>query len=182
MRFGVIEHTVPFTENPACAGPFAVFCAGYVFREVHALQARPFLRLFQQRGHVELAVFIIGNHAGGCAFGADEAGELPGINARDADKADLLTPGVQVAFVAEVCGLRHFLAHHKAAGGCNVALHIFHVGANIADVGEGEVDDLARVGRVCQDFLVPGHGGVEADFANGVAFPPKSISPEHSAI
>ena len=46
---------------------------------------------------------------------------------------------------------------------------IFVVGADIADMGKGEGDDLRGVGRVGENFLIAGHGGVEADFADRVA-------------
>ena len=35
---------------------------------------------------------------------------------------------------------------------------------------ERERDDLPGVRRVSQDFFIAGHGGVEADFADGGAF------------
>ena len=56
------------------------------------------------------------------------------------------------------------------------------VGADVADVGEGEGDDLAGIGGVGQDFLVAGHGGVEADFAHGFAFEAKSLAFDHRAV
>ena len=43
------------------------------------------------------------------------------------------------------------------------------VRADIADVREGEGDDLGHVGGVGQDLLVAGHGGVEADLAHRLA-------------
>ena len=48
-------------------------------------------------------------------------------------------------------------------------LDVLVVGADIADMGEGEGDDLAGVGGVGEDLLVAGHRGVEADLARRVA-------------
>ena len=48
-------------------------------------------------------------------------------------------------------------------------LDVFDVGPDVADVGEGEGDDLGHVGGVREDLLVASHGGVEADLADGVA-------------
>ena len=45
--------------------------------------------------------------------------------------------------------------------------HILLIGADIADMRKSESDDLPGIGKVLrEDFLVAGHGGVEADFAN----------------
>ena len=48
-------------------------------------------------------------------------------------------------------------------------LQVLGRGAGVADVRIGQRDDLARVGRVGEDFLVAGDGGIENDFACGVA-------------
>jgi hypothetical protein len=54
----------------------------------------------------------------------------------------------------------------SAARGGVVALDVLVVGADIADMREGEGDDLPGIGRVGQDFLIAGHRGVEADLAD----------------
>src|SRR5690606_11769499 len=46
---------------------------------------------------------------------------------------------------------------------------IFVIGADIADMGKGEGDDLASIGGIGEDFLITGHGGVEAHFSGGHA-------------
>ena len=43
---------------------------------------------------------------------------------------------------------------------------ILRVGPDIADVWKGKGDDLARIGRVGHDFLIPGHRCVETDFTD----------------
>ena len=40
------------------------------------------------------------------------------------------------------------------------------IGTDIANMRKGEGDDLSGVGRVGQDFLIPGHRGVEADLTD----------------
>ena len=46
-------------------------------------------------------------------------------------------------------------------------LDVFVVGADDADMGEGEGDDLPGIRGIRQDLLIPGHRGVEADLADG---------------
>ncbi len=60
-------------------------------------------------------------------------------------------------------------AHDKAGDVRPTALDILAVDTVIADQRIGHRDDLALVRRISQDFLVAGHGGVENDFAFGVA-------------
>ena len=56
-------------------------------------------------------------------------------------------------------------------------LDILVVGADIADVREGEGDDLLRVGRVGHHFLIAGHRGVEAQLADRFAFGAEALAP-----
>ena len=65
-------------------------------------------------------------------------------------------------------GRQHDAAHPGGRGGVD-ALDVFLVGAHIADMREGEGDDLAGIGRVGQDLLVARHRGVEADLAGRLA-------------
>ena len=37
--------------------------------------------------------------------------------------------------------------------------------ADIADMGKCKCDDLPGIGRVCHDFLIAGHRGIETDLA-----------------
>ena len=57
------------------------------------------------------------------------------------------------------------IADHEARGVHAGGFHVFGIGPGVADVGIGQRDDLARVGRIGEDFLVAGHGGVEHHFA-----------------
>ena len=59
---------------------------------------------------------------------------------------------------------------------------VFLVGADIADMGEGKGDDLAGIGRIGENFLVPGKCGIEADLrladtrcAKAFAFDDRSV-------
>src|SRR5690606_19913087 len=82
-------------------------------------------------------------------------------------------PGVELFGSAVVRGLGDAGPQDDAphAGGARHVdgLDILVIGADIADVREGEGDDLAGIGRIGEDLLVAGHGGVEADLAGGDA-------------
>ena len=63
-------------------------------------------------------------------------------------------------------------------------LDVLGVDADIADMREGEGDDLPGIGRVGQRLLVAGHAGVEADLAAPavVGMGAEAAPPEHGAV
>jgi len=61
-------------------------------------------------------------------------------------------------------------------------LDILGVGADIADMREGEGDDLAGVGRIGQDFLITGDRRVEADFADRLARRAEAAPPKNRPV
>ena len=78
-------------------------------------------------------------------------------------------------------GAQHAAAHARAHGQVG-GLGVLAVGADVADVGEGEGDDLAGVGGIGQDLLVAGHGRVEADLAHGRAGGAEPLPGDHRAV
>ena len=69
-----------------------------------------------------------------------------------------------------------------AAAGEIARLDVFFVGADIADMRKGEGDDLPGIGGIGEDFLIAGHGRVEADFAHGFAGRAEAEAFEHGAV
>src|SRR5262245_13258662 len=61
-------------------------------------------------------------------------------------------------------------------------LDVLVVDADIADMREREGDDLPGIGRIGEDFLIPSHGGVEADLAHRVAGRAEARAFEYRAI
>jgi hypothetical protein len=55
-------------------------------------------------------------------------------------------------------------ADGAVAGGGRQVFNVLVIGADIADMREGEGDDLAEIGGIGEDFLVAGQRRVEADF------------------
>ena len=53
---------------------------------------------------------------------------------------------------------------------------------DIADMGKGEGHDLARIGRVRHDLLVPRHRGVEDHLAIAARLCAEGLTPIHGAI
>src|SRR5664279_1507187 len=61
-------------------------------------------------------------------------------------------------------------------------LDVVFVGADIADMREGEGDDLPGVRRIGEDLLIAGHGGIEADLADRVAYGAQALALQHGSV
>jgi hypothetical protein len=92
--------------------------------------------------------------------------DASGVDPGDADQAARLEPAIEMLRCAEVRGLGYRRTQDDAAGIAVGGFDIFGVGADVADMGKGEGDQLAGVGRIGQDLLVAGHGGVEHQLAD----------------
>ena len=154
--------------------------------QVHAFEAGPFARLFLQAVQVELAVSRMRDHGVRHALAADQRGQRAGVDAGEADDAARLQPLVEMLGGAVVRGIGDRGAQDHAARARRRRhvhrLDVFVVGADIADMREGEGDELPGIGGIGEDLLVAGHRGVEADFADGVAFRAEAKTLQHGAI
>ena len=125
------------------------------------------------------AVGAHGGRRGGAQFGlgrraegtgdrpgpADVAGQAPGVDAGQGWYAVPAQEGLQRLGGPPVRGLPGQIAHdHPPAVRCG-GLVVGGVRPVVADVGAGERDDLARVGRIRDHLLVPAHGRVEHELA-----------------
>ncbi len=126
------------------------------------------------------------DHCVGHALLADQRGERAGVDAGKADDAAGFEPVVEVARGAVVrrrgdVGVQDDAARprrRRHVDGLDVVL----VGADIADMGKGEGDDLPGVGRVGEDLLIAGHGGIEADLADGVTGGAEPMALQHGPV
>ncbi|AGH47863.1 putative thioesterase [Sphingomonas sp. MM-1] len=173
---------IALAQRPEAVIPLVALGGGNLPGEVHALQPRPPPCLGQQRGDIEFALRIVGDHAVGGALDADGAGERAGIDPGKPDAAVRLQPGIEILDRTEIGRRGHVLAHDQAERVGVGRLHILMIGADIADMGEGEIDDLPGEGRIGHDFLIAGHRGVEAHLAHGVALGTEPPAPDHGSI
>ena len=173
---------ITLAQRPHAAFPAFLPLAGDDLGEVHADEARPVLRAAEQRGNVELARRFMRDHRIGRAVQADAAGERAGVYAGKADLALRRQPFGKAALRAEAGRLGHILAHHAAHRAVYLRFEVFVIRADIADMGEGEGDNLARIGRVRHHFLIARHRGVEAHFAHRAAGGAEALAPYHRAV
>ena len=156
-------------QRPAGFVPVIGLGAGYVLHEIHAEQAGPRLRFGLQRADIEHAVRIVADDAFGRAAEPDTPRQLPCVDTGNADQVAARQPVVQRPGRAEIGRLGDRFAQNEAARRHRRGLDVFLVGADIADMREGESDDLTGIGGIRQDLLIAGHRCVEADFPDGRA-------------
>ncbi len=154
--------------------------------EVETFEATPGLCIRLQLFDVEDAVRIVGDDAVRHAVFADPGGQRAGIDAAQADDAAGLQPLVEmlggtVARRIGDIGLEDD-ADGTVPGGRRQIFDVFLIRADIADVREGEGDDLAEVGGVRQDLLVTRKRRVEADFGLDLAGRADALAFDHGAI
>jgi hypothetical protein len=148
---------IALPQPPQPARPAVGLPGGDFPGEVHALEAGPAARLGEQRVDVEHAFRAVRDHRVRRALEADQAGERARIDAGKADPPVRAHPLREALGRTEIGRLGHVLADHAAERVRIVRLDILEVGADIADMGKGEGDDLPRVGRIGHDLLVAGH-------------------------
>src|SRR5262249_23542663 len=111
-----------------------------------------------------------------------EPRELAGIDARDGDHLAALEKLRQGFVRTPAAGDEWQIADDET---CRIhlrGLEVLGCGAGVADVRAGERDDLPRVGRVGENLFVSGEGGVENDFACGVALRSDRLAAEDRSI
>src|SRR5690606_2675640 len=112
----------------------------------------------------------------------EDAGQATGIDIGNAD--NILGGEVfgEALFTAEVAGKQRQVANHEAGGPDGVTFSIFRIDTGVADMGISQGDDLLRIGRVGQYFLVSGDGGIEHHLTNRQTFSTNCSATKNAAV
>ena len=113
---------------------------------------------------------------------ADGQGQRAGVDVLDCDDAALAEEVGQTPDRLPVAGLAAHVVHDEATQVQVTGLHVPLVDAIVSDLGVGQRDDLAGVGRIAHDLLVADHRGVEDDLAEGLAGRACRTSLQHHAV
>ena len=113
---------------------------------------------------------------------ADAPRQAPRVDAGNGDDAAIREPRVQGLGGAPIGGLGDGGAQHAPQGRRGGRFHVVWVGADVADVGKGEGDDLSGIGRIGEDLLVAGGRRVETHFADHRAGGAGAPSPKYRAV
>ena len=117
-----------------------------------------------------------------CAPFAQDPGQLARVDVRDAD--DTVPPEItrEVFLVAPVADHPRQVADDEAGGKDPARLDVLRVDAGIAHVRIRQCDDLSRIRRVGEDFLVAGDRGVEHHLADALPIGTDRLSVKAGAI
>ena len=143
--------------------PIVGLGAGDLLDEV-ALEVRP---LFGEIDRRRVRHLFRGHHAAQRALRPQPERQRPRVDAGQARNVVALEVGIERLDAAPTAHHRRKLAHDEAGDVGLARLDVERVDPGVADERVGHGHDLPLVGRIGQDFLVPGHRGVEADFAVG---------------
>ena len=113
---------------------------------------------------------------------ADDPRQLPRIDIGDSYDAGLFEEVTQRPLGAPATTDHGTVANDQPGRVCLRRLHIFAVGARIADMRVCQGDDLAAIGRIGEDFLIAGHRRIEDDFTNGLAIGPDRGAPKDGSV
>ena len=182
MPFGALLQAITLSQRPGGLAPLIGLGAGNFLGQIGAFEAAPVAGGRAQGRGVDGAVGLMDDRAIGRAGVPDMAGQASCVDAGDADHVLGFEPGIEMLDRAPVGRVGDIGAQHAAACGRGCRLDILGIRADIADMGEGEGDDLPGIGRVGHDFLIAGQRGVEADLADGSAGGADTAAPEHLPI
>src|SRR6266511_82914 len=115
-------------------------------------------------------------------LGPDVSRELPRIDVGDQRHLRAREPVEQRTGRAPVRGRRRQLANHDTDDAGAVRFDVFGIDAVIADHRRGHHDDLAEIGGVGEDLLIPAQIGGEDDFRVGRLKWERSSSGEPGAV
>ena len=115
-------------------------------------------------------------------LGAQLAREFAGVDVGNGHRAFTHQVLAECHGLAEVGGHQRQVFDDETGRMHFVSFNVLGVDAVVADMRVGQGDDLLAVARVCEDFLVAGHGGVEHHFSNCGARGSYGISNKHRAV
>ena len=173
---------VAFVPHPAGLVPLVGLGAGDVPGEVHPFQTGPGLRIRDQVVDREIAVRRVPQYGVRRAAVAQSAGQPAGIDSGDGGQAVAVQPGIEMPVAAIVGRIGDIGAEYAAQRRRGRRLDILFVGPDIADMREGEGDNLGGVGRIGEDFLIAGERGVETQLAQHRLRRAGAAAPEHRPV
>src|SRR5262249_3964475 len=162
--------------------PFVGLSASDFFRQIHSLETRPIEGLGLQGCDIDVTLRIVRNGAARWSVVADAPGQPASIHPRKADQPILFQPNIKRLRGAVVCRRSNRGAQNEPARGRGCGLNVLPICPDIPDMREGESDDLASVGRICQDLLIAGDRGVEANLADSSSLCAKASAPKYGPI
>ncbi|MNN22188.1 hypothetical protein D3C81_1355370 [compost metagenome] len=170
---------VAFAQRPFGLGPLVRLLDRNHLGQVHAGQAG------ERAGQVDGLLHVVLASQDAAVLGAllaQDAGQLAGIDAGDRHHLFLLQVVREGVFLAEIGGQDRQILDDQAGGMDFRGFDILRIDTVVADMRIRQRDDLPRIARVGEDFLVTGDGGVEHHFTDGMAGSANGIATKDRAV
>ncbi len=166
-------------QLPGALGPVIDLGGADLPGQVHALEAgeapgrRKGCLLVDLAGH---DAAILG------ALLPQDAGQAPGIDVGDGHHPEAGQVVRQGLAAAPAAHQGWQVTNHQTGRVHTGRFLVLRIHTGVADMGIGQGDDLTGVGRVGQDLLVTGHGGVEHHLADGLTRGTDGDAMEQTAV
>ena len=158
---------VPAPERPFGLAPVIRLRRAHHLGQIHAGQPRKTARRGNGRLRIERTAFGRGHDAARLrALFSQHPGEPAGVDPGNGDNVLGAKKSVESLIHTEVGRQKRQIADHEAGGMHAGRFDVLAVDTSVTDMRIGQRDDLARVTRVSQDFLITRHRGIEHHFAD----------------
>ncbi len=167
-------------QAPDTGAPLVTLLDADFLRQIHALEAGEAARQLQR--------FLFGRIATSQDAAVlrtlltQDTGQATSIDAGDGNGAIGLEVVRQGLLVAPVAGNQRQVANNQTRSPDFPGLGILRRGTSVADMRIGQGYDLLGVGRIGEDFLIAGHGGVEHHLTNGLPIGADGFAAKDAAI
>src|SRR6516162_2855619 len=179
---GTLSETITALSIPHSFAPLVGLAAGHFFGQVHPFKTRPYASPCLEGRHIDPSLGIVRDDTIGRSEIANTHRQLPGIDPRDPDETVAFEPNVERLGCAIARRFGHRYSQDQSSRCSGGGFDILLIRAHIANMGKGEGDDLSGIGRVGQDLLISGDGGVEADFTRRRPDRAEATAPKQGAI
>jgi hypothetical protein len=156
--------------------------AGDFLGEVHPLETGPIEGLCLEGCDIDSPFGMMGYGAVRRAEVPDPPRQPAGIHSGEADQPMVFQPRIERLGGAIVRRRGDRTVEDEPARSRGRRFDVFPIRPDIADMREGERDDLTGVGRIRQDFLIPGDCGVEANLADRHPARAEASAPKYRPI
>lgn len=164
LELAAIDLRIAAAQLPGPFAPLVRFFAGDPGGEIETSHVRLGAHFAQQAGGIEI------DRRDDAVLGtviAQMPGQGAGVDAVNGDDAVLLEVGIETHRCPPVGIAILILLDDEAGEEEAAALDILGIDAGVADLGVGHGDHLPLVGRVGENLLIAGHGGIKDDFPAG---------------
>ena len=108
--------------------------------------------------------------------------QATGINIRNGYHTLIAEVVLETSLATEITGMQRQVANNQTRTLDFFGFFVLCVNPDITDMGTGQSYQLARVGGICEDLLITGHGGIEHHLADRLPVRTNGLAVEYTAV